>query len=179
MGQVIEEIITDILKAEGWDTYTNHPADRGGPTKWGITLEAWGEYLARPVSAFNIQGITEHEARTFYRNVYFTATKYDRIDSEFLIACVADAAVNHGAKRASKWLQRAVGVAQDGSIGPITLQAVNAANPTVVALRFLAYRVKFYGYIVTRNPSQAVFASGWNNRAAKWIERLADYHEGG
>lgn len=176
---MIDEIITDILKAEGWDAYTDHPADRGGPTKWGITLEAWQDYLGKPVTASNVCGITESEARLFYHRKYIIEPRYDKIISTFLMAMTVDAAVNHGPRRATKWLQRAVGAAQDGVLGPKTLAAVNYKDDIVVALKFLSYRVKFYGYLVTRDPSQAVFAHGWNNRAAKWLERLVDYYTGG
>ena len=34
-----EQVITDILRREGWPKYTNRAADKGGPTKGGITLE--------------------------------------------------------------------------------------------------------------------------------------------
>lgn len=167
---MINEIITDILKAEGWDTYTNHPADRGGPTKWGITEAAYGG---------DVRNITEAEARLFYHRKYIVEPRFDEINPTFLMALVVDAAVNHGTKRAAKWLQRAVGVTQDGYVGQQTLAALRGQDFHVTALKFLSYRVKFYGYLVTRDPSQAVFAHGWNNRAAKWLERLAEYYTGG
>ena len=31
----IDELIDDVIEREGG--YVNHPADRGGPTNWGIT----------------------------------------------------------------------------------------------------------------------------------------------
>lgn len=177
---MIDEIITDILKAEGWDTYTNHPADRGGPTKWGITLQAWRDYNGNPaLSEFAVQGITEAEARLFYHREYIVEPGFNRITDEFLMSLVVDAAVNHGTKQSAKWLQRAVGAKQDGVVGPKTLEAVNSKDSIETALKFLAYRVKFYGYLVTRRPSQAVFAHGWNNRVAKWLERLAEFYTGG
>lgn len=171
---MIDEIITDILKAEGWDKYTNHPADRGGPTKWGITLEAWGDYLGRPVSVYNVQGITEAEARIFYRQKYIMEPKFTRIRSDFLMACVVDAAVNHGPRTATKWLQRACGAKQDGVLGPKTAEAVNDSDWVMLSIRFLSYRVRFYGTIISHDHSQAVFAKGWMNRAAKWMERLVE-----
>ena len=55
---MIDDLITEIMKAEGWDKYTNDPADRGGPTKWGITLKAWSEYHGLDLTAEDIQAIT-------------------------------------------------------------------------------------------------------------------------
>lgn len=177
---MIDEIITDILKAEGWDKYTDHPADRGGPTKWGVTLKAYQEFLPNnTVTAEDIKALKEVHARAFYRLEYITKPGYNTIRSDFLMALVVDAAVNHGTKQSTKWLQRAVGAIQDGSFGPKSRAAVDQADPTTVALKVLSYRVKFYGYLVTRDPTQAVFAHGWNSRAAKWLERLADLQTGG
>lgn len=176
---MIDEIITDILKAEGWDKYTDHPADRGGPTKWGITLDAWCDYVGHPITDYEVRRIDEPQARAFYRQKYIEGPGYDRIGSPFLVGLVVDAAVNHGPKRATKWLQRAVGAQQDGVLGPLTAQAVNRRDDIITALNFLSYRVKFYGYLVTRDPSQAVFAHGWNSRAAKWLDRLVVHYTGG
>ena len=33
--QTIDEFIDDVIAREGG--YVDHPADRGGPTRWGIT----------------------------------------------------------------------------------------------------------------------------------------------
>ena len=40
------EIISAILVREGGGRYTDVPADRGGPTKYGITQAALAEYRA-------------------------------------------------------------------------------------------------------------------------------------
>lgn len=177
---MIDDIITDVLKAEGWDKYTNHPADRGGPTKWGITLQAWRDYNRNPaLSELAVQGISEAEARIFYHQKYIIEPRFSNIHSDFLLACVVDAGVNHGTKRAAKWLQRAAGVTDDGIIGPKSIAAINSAPDIVLALKFLSTRIKFYGAIVSNDHSQAVFAKGWNNRAAKWLERLADLYTHG
>ena len=36
----VDQMIDDILRREGG--YVNHPADKGGPTKYGITLKHAG-----------------------------------------------------------------------------------------------------------------------------------------
>jgi len=170
---MIEDIITDVLKAEGWDEYTNRPNDRGGPTKWGITQKAWAAWRGREVSIDEIKAITEPQAREFYEAEYILAPRFNHLP-ERIRAMVIDCGVNHGPERASKWVQRAVGAKEDGVIGPKTLAAVTASNPVVTYLRICAYRVSFYGKLVTSDPTQAENAHGWNNRAAKWIEGLAD-----
>ena len=45
MSARIEEMIDDILKREG-SAYTDHPKDRGGPTRYGVNCLAAREALA-------------------------------------------------------------------------------------------------------------------------------------
>jgi len=181
---MIDEIITDVLKAEGWDKYTNDPADRGGPTKWGITLKAWEEYRGHPVSEHDVQFITEAQARDFYEKLYVVGPKFNQLP-EKLIPLVVDGGVNSGVRAASKWVQRAVGAKQDGWIGPETLQSVWNQEHLTTFLRIVAYRTKLYGRLVSRDPKlklaqdagfnlQAKFAGGWNNRIMGFVLGLAE-----
>lgn len=175
---MLDGIITDVLKAEGWDTYTDRPNDRGGPTKWGITLKAWAEYVGHDVTADVIKEITETQARVFYEEEYVRAPRFDQLP-EPLMSLTVDCGVNHGPRAAAKWVQRACGARQDGAIGPKTIEAVVASNLLTVYLRVCAFRIRLYGRIVRRDPTQAEFAAGWNNRAAKWVLLLAERISGG
>jgi len=181
---MIDEIITDVLKAEGWDKYTNDPADRGGPTKWGITLKAWGEYRGRDVSEQDVQAITEAQARDFYEKLYVIGPKFHQLPP-MLVPLVVDCGVNHGVRAASKWVQRAIGAKQDGWIGPNTLTQVAGTNTIAVYLQVCAYRLRLYGRLVSSDKElkvaqglglnlQAKFAAGWNNRGTKFLMGLAD-----
>ena len=174
---MIDEIITDILKAEGWDKYTNRPSDRGGPTKWGITQKAWSEYVGHQAHELEIQGITEQQARIFYEQMYVKAPRFDML-APLLMPMVVDCGVNHGVSQAAKWVQRAVGAKEDGLIGPKTLDLVQSTNLLAVYLRVCASRFKLYGRIVHGDVSQAEYIHGWNNRGSKWLDRLADYLTG-
>ncbi len=180
----MDHLITAILKAEGWDAYTNHPADKGGPTKWGITLAAWEGYVGTPVLAADVKEITEQQARAFYAVEYIIKPGFDDLPP-MIQDVVVDSGVNSGVRIASKWVQRAVKAKQDGRIGPQTLKAVSLVSPDAIYLRVLAYRIKLYGRLVTHGKQlkaakaagfrlQAEFASGWNNRAAGFLLSLAD-----
>ena len=102
-----------------------------------------------------------------------------------LRALVVDCGVNHGVRRAAQWLQEAAGAPVDGIVGPVTLAAVNRTRDLTgsgaVAVpdkdwsktlyrRVLAKRAVFYGWIVSRNYTQAVFCHGWMRRLAEFIE---------
>jgi len=184
----VDDIITEILQREGWPAYTNAPADRGGPTKGGITLKSWQEYawsVGTPLpTAADLQAVTELEARAFYRQRYYYDPQFYRIEDPHLLELVVDAGVHHGPRHAAKWLQYAADVKQDGAIGDITIAAVNAADPRELYLWLVAFRLRLFGRLIGRDPElararragfnlQARWAGGWNNRAADFIEALA------
>lgn len=168
-----DAIITDIMKSEGWDTYTDHPDDRGGPTKWGITQSRLSDFRGEPVTPSAVAALTETEARNIYLLEYITGPRFNCLPREIQYL-VIDCGVNHGTRRAAKWVQRSCGAQQDGIIGPKTLEALEQDHPLFHAANICAYRVRFYGEIVRRDRSQAAFIGGWNNRAAKFILQLAD-----
>lgn len=182
-----EHIIDDVLRREGWPKYTDLPADRGGPTKGGVTLGAWRDYIDdQTATAEDLQAVTEEQAREFYEFKFIVEPKFDAIQDQNLRHLLIDAGVNHHPRHPSKWLQAALGVKQDGRIGPITLEATACANPRVLYWRVLSRRVQLYGRLVSADRElkrarhagfhlQAEFASGWNNRAASFIEAAADW----
>lgn len=181
-----DDIIEAILRREGWPKYTNAPADRGGPTKGGITLESWREYTDDPrATGDDLLAVTKAGARTFYLHRYIIAPNFDRIGDISLRELVIDAGVHHGTRHAAKWLQRAAGVKRDGVVGPVTIGAVSASNPQALYLLIIAFRVRLFGRLISRDPElarahsagfnlQARWAGGWNNRAAGFIESLAE-----
>ncbi len=181
----VDDIITEILHREGWPKYSNEPADRGGPTKGGITLGSWRDYSGDPdATAEDVAAIREAEARTVYEYRYLMRPGFFRIHDHYLQELVVDAGVHHGTRHASKWLQRAANVKQDGKIGDISIAAVNAADPRELYLWLVAFRVRLFGRLIGRDPElaratragfnlQARWAGGWNNRAAGFIDALA------
>jgi lysozyme family protein len=171
---MIDQIITGILEREGGSKYTNKPADRGGPTKWGIIQKSWRKYTGLPVSEADIKAITEEEARDFYKEMYILAPRFFEITNSHLSELVIDCGVNHGVKQAAKWIQIAAGVKKDGVIGPVSLYAINHGDPLRFFMDVLSSRIRLYGRLVTKNRSQAVFAAGWNNRAAGFLDDVVD-----
>lgn len=176
------DIIAAIIKREGGEKYTNNPADRGGPTKYGITLATLTRWRGYTCNAGDVEALTEAEAYKIYRKVYLEDTGISRIQSVELRAQVLDAAVNHPAVQAIRMLQRALGVPDDGVIGPTTLAAIPYLDPRRICVRFLAQRIRFYGRIVTRNmtdadkdgmPDNAEMDEGWMNRVGELLESVA------
>lgn len=166
----IEHILDQIIRREGG--YVNHPADRGGPTQYGITAQTLGGWrkLGRAATASEVAVFTESEARAIYRQQYITAPGFDSITHPALLALLVDAGVHSGPKRAVQWLQTALGVSADGVIGPKTRAALTVAEQGVLYGKVLGQRLRYLGRLITDDPKQSAFAAGWMNRMAEFVE---------
>ena len=173
------QIIDDLIRREG-DRYTNHPADRGGPTKYGITLATLRRYRRQEVTPADVEALTEAEARECYRDLYIVRSGLYRIADESLRAFCVDACVQHGEDDIVEWLQQSVGVKVDRDFGPKSAEAVNTRNLRDLFAELLAIRVEYYGELVTRDPKvkqakdagirlQAKNALGWARRMREFI----------
>lgn len=74
-----------------------------------------------------------------------------------------DKAVNCGAV-AYRWVQRAVGVTDDGVIGKMTAAKVNKSDPKVVVADFNRQAKVYYDGIVAHNPKKKQFYKSWMGR---------------
>lgn len=74
-----------------------------------------------------------------------------------------DMAVNSGVRPAVRCLQKAVGVNDDGILGPVTLQAVASIHPSKFIARFNGHRLQFMSSLST----WPAFGRGWANRIAQ------------
>ena len=171
----VDDYIDALIEREGG--YTNHPADRGGPTCWGIT-----EQVARAYGYIGeIEAMPQSVARTIYLDKYWTAPRFD----EVAVVCPAvaeellDTGVNMGTGTAAKFLQRALNVLNregklypdivvDGGVGRMTLAALGAyikargKDGETVLLRALnAQQGVRYIDLAERRPSQEEFLHGW------------------
>jgi len=153
----ISELIDDVIEKEG-TTFTDHPADRGGPTKFGITADTLLSWMVRNLS--------REMAAEIYEHLYYKEPKINHLPDK-VIPVVFDSAVNHGPSQAIKWLQRAVGVKDDGIIGPVTIRAASTA--TDVVEKIVSSRKHFYRRLVDRDVSQQAFLAGWLRRADSFL----------
>jgi lysozyme family protein len=163
-------IIDDILRREGG--YVDHPADRGGPTNFGITLETLRDWRGRAVAAQDVQRLTADEARAIYRARYITQPGFDQLPPGDLQALLVDCAVHHGVARARlfvRTLQKLGGLTADGVIGPQTLGAIATVGSDRVRRELLKLRGHFIAGILRRNKTQWPFAAGWLNRLMEFV----------
>lgn len=154
-----EDALTALLKHEGG--YVNHPADPGGMTNLGVTKRVWEEWKGHAVDEAEMRALTPEKVGPLYKAKYWDMVHGDQLPSGVDL-CVFDCAVNSGVKRASKLLQRAVGVDDDGVIGRATLAAVEDISAEEVIDRFCAERLSFLEAL----PTFATFGKGWSRRVA-------------
>lgn len=149
-----------LIKHEGG--YVNHPSDPGGRTNLGITQEVWEDWVDRKVTEEEMKALTPEKVKPLYKEMYWDRIKGDKLPSG-VDYCVFDACVNSGVRRASQWLQTAVGVAADGAIGPQTLAVVLVTLPSTTIINYSAQRLKFLQGLST----WGTFGKGWERRVAE------------
>lgn len=66
-------------------------------------------------------------------------------------------------------LQKLLVVPIDGVLGPATLEALVAADPTLLANKLVREWVKMIGRVVQKNPSQVKFLGEWLDRAFSFL----------
>lgn len=135
--------------------YVNDPNDHGGETKFGIAKNANPD--------LNIATLTWVQANTVYFNRYWIPAQCDKLPGRYA-ALHFDIAVNHGVKRANLFLQHALGVTADGSIGPVTLSKVLTVDVFDLITNVSNIRKQFYLDLVVNDPSQAKYKDGWIRR---------------
>ena len=159
------------LFAEGG--YSDNPADSGGPTNYGITQGTWDAYTAaQGLAPSPVDRLPLSTAKAIYQHMYWEAGHCPDLPEKLAI-CHFDWCVNHGVGGAAFTLQAALGVFQDGQIGPLTLAAAGRCQVWPTVVKYLALREDWYHQDVLSNPSQSVFLDGWTNR----VDNLRDYLE--
>lgn len=158
-------ITTMILTREGG--YVDHPADRGGPTNYGVTMGILKEYRQKEVGVDDVKSLTLSDAVDLYYNRYVVKCGLDKLDP-LLRDLVLDSVVNHGETGGIKMVQRAVGEVEDGRCGPRTIAAANS-QPKLTYYGIIGCRMKKYAGIVNGDPSQLVFLAGWLNRLSSFV----------
>lgn len=172
MAHDLDEALKYLLDEEGG--WSNNPNDRGGKTMWGVTQGTYNAYRkAKKLPAQSVAKITQPEARDLYDTMYWQVASCDKLP--WPISYLAfDAAVNSGPSRAKQWVQKGLGVAADGAIGPGTLAAAQSAvadGDGAKIYGIVAARADFLADLVKSTPSQATFLKGWWRRTLRVLSR--------
>jgi lysozyme family protein len=165
----LNEAIEELIQIEGG--YVNLPHDRGGPTKFGITLKTLTSFMGTEQTAADVAAITKSTAKQIYARNYFTRPCIHELP-ETILRQMLGMSVHHGPKRAIKLLQKTVGTSPDGRIGPITIAACYEQDAVILNNNLVVIRVEYMARIVKRDVSQAEFILGWVRRAMRYLHPL-------
>ena len=172
---MIDDLIDAVIDREGG--YSNHPADRGGATRWGIT-----EAVARANGyAGDMRHFAREAAAAIYRRIYWQRPRFDQVATRapLIAAELFDTGVNMGPAVATAFLQRALNalnrggrdypdVLLDGRVGPQTLAALDgflktrgATGEAVLLKAIEALQGERYLSLAERRPANEAFLYGW------------------
>ncbi len=155
-------ILRTIDKWEGG--LNDDPDDPGQLTKFGISKRTFPEV--------DIASLTKEGASAIMFAAFYSPLNLQGIESIRLRWKVLDIAINSAGWRAAKFLQNAVGVKADGLIGPITLAAVNSADPGKIVFKLIKKQARHYARIMAVDNRQAKNAIGWIRRSFDTAEEL-------
>lgn len=138
--------------------------DRGGPTLAGVTLNTYTDYCRKkgypkPTEA-DLAKLSYERWLDITKGGFWDRCHGDDIAYQPTANMLVDWAYTSGGN-AIAGAQRALGVAVDGVVGPITLTALNTGTLDVFN-KVKAARVAFYKRIAV--GSKAQFLTGWLNR---------------
>lgn len=171
-------LIDELIDREGG--YVDHPADRGGPTRYGITQAVARAHGYRgPMSQ-----LPRHLAEAIYADRYWHALRLDTIVrlSTALTEALFDYGVHSGPGESAEALQRVLNVLNrveqdwddlvvDGQVGPATLGALDdlVAKRGLLGLQVVTFGVDalrgaFLIGLAEARESQEAFSFGWLRR---------------
>ncbi len=171
----VTELIDTVIGREGG--YSNHPSDRGGATRWGIT-----EAVARAHGyRGDMRSFPRDMAVRLYERIYWSRPGFDRIGepAPAIASELFDTGVNMGPAVAVSFLQRALNALNRGASDyPDIVPGVRIDDATVAALAiFLRKRAPHgeavlmkalealqgerYLDLAERRPANEAFLYGW------------------
>jgi lysozyme family protein len=175
MDETVDHLIEALIEREGG--YAYHPADKGGPTCFGIT-----EAVAR-AHGFGgpMRQLPRDEAARIYKRLYWLRPRFDEVAkrSPRVAAELFDTGANMGPSVATTFLQRALtalnrngadyaDLVPDGRIGDQTLAALDAffgkrgrSGETVLLRALEALQAERYLRLAERRPANEAFLYGW------------------
>src|SRR4029450_7627724 len=172
----VDDQIDELIEREGG--YVNHPADNGGPTRFGITeAVARAHGYAGPMAT-----LPREEAVAIYRRLYWVRPRCDEVAERVprVSAELFDTGANMGPAVAATFLQRALtalnrggkdypDLTPDGRIGPVTIAALDAfleargkqGGETVLLHALEALQGERYLRLAEKRPAHEAYLYGW------------------
>ena len=139
------------------------PGDRGGPTAWGVTFAAYAAWRRAhgklATTDFDLLHAAKDDLAVLIRTNYWNAVQADHLPPGVDLL-VYDFGFGSGPGTSARVLQRALGVGQDGVVGPATLAAAHAAGRSTLVPQLAAMHQSFYASLA----DYVLFGRGWSRR---------------
>lgn len=158
-----------VLKWEGGAKYTNSKIDRGGATKYGITIATWrtvgyDKNGDGKIDENDVKLITEEDFTKVLKKNFWNKWKADQIKNQKVAEILVDWLWASG-----KWgiikPQQLLGVKADGIVGKQTLAAVNGyPNQRQLFDAIKNARKAYIDKVIKNDPRQIAHKVGWLNR---------------
>lgn len=174
-SDLIDPLIDAVIDREGG--FVDHPADRGGATRWGIT-----KAVARANGYTGaMRMLSRATAASLYRRLYWVKPAFDTVAlrAPNIAGELFDTGVNMGPAVATGFLQRALNalnrgatdypdIVLDGVVGPHLLAALDAflarrgPGAEAVLLKAIeALQGERYVALAEGRPANEAFLYGW------------------
>lgn len=166
MKLTFEQAFDRLIGHEG--EFTDDPKDRGNwttgiigkgtckGTKFGISAMTYPD--------LDIKNLSLDQAKVIYKRDWWDKLNADSLDAAVVFQ-VWDFAINAGMGTAKRKLQKSVGMAEDGIIGPLTLKAIQKADLNDLLMKFNAERLNHY----TSLSTWPRYGKTWTRRVAKQL----------
>jgi lysozyme family protein len=156
-----DEALRRLLAHEGG--YSNHPADPGGPTNYGITIHDYRKYVKPGAAAADVRAMRLAEAKTIYREKYWRAQRCDELPAGVDYA-MFDYGVHSGIGRSGKVLRRVLRLGDAShAVSDGVVAAARERSAAELAAAICDERLAF----LKRLKTWPVFGKGWGRRVAE------------
>jgi lysozyme family protein len=156
-----------LMGIEGF--YSNHPADTGGETAWGISIANYPHMWRN--------GAPSREAAMgFYYTEFWRRLKCDELVTDPVAQELFEGAVLMGHQRAARFAQKAVNaisttdreLVEDGVIGPKTIQSLNYWGQRYPAALYNTMNVIQGAFLLGLNRRD--FVRGWMSKRIQAVQ---------
>lgn len=160
-----------VLKYAGG--YVNDPIDKGGATKYDVTLETWRNMGHDKdgdgdIDANDIKLLTPDDAMIVMKVGYWDRWRADSIKNQSVAESLVEWVWGSG-----KWgvimPQRILAVADDGRVGMQTIASVNSANQKWLHEKIRLAKLQFIADLIKAHPEQERFKNGWVKRINEFM----------
>lgn len=154
--------------------FANVKEDKGGPTKYGITIGTLRQWRKVPVSANDVRHLTLDEAKSIYKAWYWDTLSLDMIKYDGVAMAMFDIGVVMGIDDPPVFAQKVccqIGtkIPVDGHIGSRTIAAINEISPAAFIHAYAGLVGAKFKYLTVIRPKNLRFLKGWLNRTKRLL----------